>query len=85
MASLEIKETEIESVRYYPSRTRLGKMKKSDHMNVGKDTAKQELSNTVEKTIKWYSDKAQKLSSENEMQKICILVIHFQVEPLEKL
>lgn len=44
-------------------------------MNVGKDTAKQELSNTVEKTINWYSDKAQKLSSENEMQKICILVI----------
>lgn len=35
-------------------------------MNVAKDMAKQELSNTSEKNVKWYSDRGEKLSSKSE-------------------
>lgn len=73
LASLENRETEIKSVGYYISSTRMGKMKKSDHMNVGKDMAKQELSNTSEKSINWCSDLREKLSSKSENANAYIL------------
>lgn len=41
-------------------------MKTSDHMNVAKDMARQEPSNTSEKNVKWYSDRGEKLSSKSE-------------------
>lgn len=48
---LKIREREIKAVGYYLSSTRMGKMEKSDRVNVGKDMAKQEVSNTSEKSV----------------------------------
>lgn len=44
----------------------MGEMMKSDHMNVGKDIARQELSNTSQKCVNLYSNTGKKLSSESE-------------------
>ena len=41
-------------------------MKKSDLMNVGKDMAKEKVLNTSEKSVNWYSDIGEKLSTKNE-------------------
>lgn len=64
-ALLEIRETEIKAVGYYPSPTRMQKIKKSDHMNVDKETVKEELSNTSEKSANWYSDTGEQSSSKS--------------------
>lgn len=63
---LKIREREIKAVGYYLSSTRMGKMEKSDRVNVGKDMAKQEVSNTSEKSVNWYSDTGEKLSNKTE-------------------
>lgn len=50
-ALLKIMATEIKAVGYYLLPTRMGKMKKCDQVSVGKDMAKQELSNTSERSV----------------------------------
>ena len=50
-------------------------MKESNHLNVGKDMAREKLSNTSKKCINWYSNIGEKYLVKGKMQITYILTI----------